>query len=59
MNSAYQVPDQIYRTRQIALLLGDADRATALAYAAELESTTTPSAPSGARSRSAIADARR
>lgn len=45
MDSAYQLPDQVHRTRQLALLLGDADRATLMAYAAELESAATLPSP--------------
>jgi hypothetical protein len=42
MNSVHGVPDKVYRTRQIALLLSEQDRATALAYAQELEWQTDP-----------------
>jgi hypothetical protein len=34
---AHEGSDRVYRTRQIALLLSDADREAALAYALELE----------------------
>lgn len=37
MNWAGQGSDQVYRVRQIALLLSDQDRTAALAYASELE----------------------
>lgn len=41
MDRAYQIPDRVHRTRQMALLLSEQDRATLLAYAAELEGQTT------------------
>lgn len=40
--SVLRMSDKVYRTRQIALLLSEQDRDTALAYAAELEWETNP-----------------